>query len=81
LPYDGAVMGTTMSGDPAQLQRFASVETPTLILYGGATEPWIAAAAHAITAVLPNATSDVLPGQTHDVSPEVTTPAITKFFS
>ncbi|WP_214322464.1 alpha/beta fold hydrolase [Nonomuraea sediminis] len=76
LAYDAAIMGRTMSGDPAELRRYAPVTTPTLVLYGGASTPWLAAGATTIAGILPNADLKSLPDQTHDVSPEVLVPAL-----
>lgn len=70
LPNDAAAMGDTMSGDFTTLQRFASIDVPTLVTYGAYAFPGFTEAAHAIAAVLPNATARELPGDDHDVSPE-----------
>ena len=37
IPYDGAIMGDTMSGNPATLKKWASVTVPTLVMVGGAS--------------------------------------------
>jgi pimeloyl-ACP methyl ester carboxylesterase len=79
LAYDAAVMGQTMSGDPAQLQRYAAVTTPTLVMHGGATEAWLAAGAAAIAGVLPNSRQQTLPDQTHDVSADALVPVLSEW--
>ena len=76
LAYDAAIMGQTMSGDPAALQRYAPVTTPALVMHGGASDAWMAAGATAIAGVLPNATHKALPDQDHDVSAEVLVPVL-----
>jgi pimeloyl-ACP methyl ester carboxylesterase len=74
LAYDAAVMGQTMSGDPAALQRYAPVTAPTLVMHG--TTAWMTAGATAIAGVLPNASQKVLPGQDHDVSADALVPVL-----
>jgi pimeloyl-ACP methyl ester carboxylesterase len=76
LPNDAAVMGRTMSGDPATLQRYAKVTAPTLVIYGGNSDAWMAAGATAIAGVLPNTVHKSLPGQDHDVTVEAIVPAL-----
>ena len=76
LPNDAAIMGQTMSGDPAALQRYAPVTTTTLVMHGGASPAWMAAGATAIAGVLPNASHTVLPDQTHEVSHDVLVPVL-----
>jgi pimeloyl-ACP methyl ester carboxylesterase len=81
IANDGAVMGSTMSGDPSALDRFAGVKTETLVLYGDQTDASIIEAAKKITEVLPSAELDVLPGQTHDVAAEAIAPSLSRYFS
>ncbi|MEU7895527.1 alpha/beta hydrolase [Nonomuraea sp. NPDC049152] len=79
LSYDAAVMGSTMSGEVKELERFAAVQVPTLVLYGGNTEPWIAAAAQALAEVLPSALLDSLEGQDHQVAAAAIAPSLSRF--
>ncbi|TMR24280.1 alpha/beta hydrolase [Nonomuraea turkmeniaca] len=79
LPNDAAIMGDTMSGDPARLQRYATVDVPMLVTYGDAGLPGFAHAATALAGVLPNATARELPGKDHDVSPEHLVSALTEW--
>jgi pimeloyl-ACP methyl ester carboxylesterase len=79
LAYDAAVMGRTQSGDPATLQRYAPVTAPTLVIHGGKSDAWMAAAATAITDLLPNASHETLPGQDHQVSPEALAPLLARW--
>jgi pimeloyl-ACP methyl ester carboxylesterase len=76
LAYDAAVMGQTMSGDPAALRRYAPVTTRTLVMHGGNSDAWLAAGATAIAGVLANASHKTLPDQTHDVSAEALVPVL-----
>lgn len=79
IAYDGAIMGDTMSGSSAPLQRFASVAVPTLVLDGGASPAYMHNGAHAIAEVLPNARYRTLDGQTHEVAVEVLAPVLDTF--
>jgi pimeloyl-ACP methyl ester carboxylesterase len=80
LPYDTRIMAGTCRGDPAPLQQWASVATPTLIIDGGATFPFMHASADALAAVLPNAERATLEGQDHGPAPEVLAPVLVQFF-
>jgi pimeloyl-ACP methyl ester carboxylesterase len=80
IPYDGRVMDGFMTGDPAPLQAWASLRTPTLVLAGGASAPWIRRGAAALAAVLPNATSATLEGQGHGPDPSILAPILVRFF-
>ncbi|GLX00019.1 hypothetical protein [Microtetraspora sp. NBRC 16547] len=81
LPYDAAVMGDTMSGDPSTLKKWASVTTPTIVIDGGASPAWARNAVQALADILPNARRRTLNGQTHDVAPEVLAPVLAEFFT
>ena len=72
-------MADTMSGSPAPLQQWASVATPTLIMDGGESHPFMHASADAIAAVLPNAERQTLPGQAHGAAPDVLAPVLVEF--
>ena len=80
IPYDGRVMADTMSGSPAPLRQWASVSTPTLIVDGGASHPFMHASADAIAAVLPDAERQTLAGQAHGAAPDVLAPVLIEFF-
>ena len=80
IVYDEAVMGDTMRGNPAPLDQWASVSTPTLVIDGGASHPFMRAAADALAGVLPNAGRRTLPGQGHGAAPEVIVPVLADFF-
>ena len=54
--------------------------TPTLILDGTETLPFLHASADALAAVLPNAERGTLAGQDHGPAPEVLVPVLVGFF-
>jgi pimeloyl-ACP methyl ester carboxylesterase len=80
LPYDTRIMADTTRGDPAPLRQWASVMTPTLIIDGTETFPFMHPSADALAAVLPNAKRATLEGQDHGPTPEVLVPALVEFF-
>jgi pimeloyl-ACP methyl ester carboxylesterase len=81
LAYDGAFMAGVATGSPESLRRWASLTVPTLVVDGGASPPWLHAAADALAGVLPHARRETLAGQTHDVAPAVLAPVLEAFFS
>lgn len=78
VAYDGRIMGTTMSGKPLPADRWAAVTVPALVMYGGASDQWLASGAKALAAALPDATLEVLEGQQHGFAPEVLAPALAR---
>ncbi|HLZ24042.1 MAG TPA: alpha/beta hydrolase [Ktedonobacterales bacterium] len=80
LPYDGAIMGDTMSGSPEPLKRWASLTIPVLVMDGGASPAFMHNAAQALTDILPNAHRRTLEGQDHGVSMDVLAPVLEAFF-
>jgi pimeloyl-ACP methyl ester carboxylesterase len=78
LAYDhvGAMRDGTVPVD-----RIASIGTPTLVLYGTASLPFMADTAATVAKAMPVATLRSLDGQTHDVDPAVLAPALTEFFA
>jgi pimeloyl-ACP methyl ester carboxylesterase len=81
LPYDGRIMADTMRGDPAPLRQWASVAAPALVMDGGASYPFMHAAADAIAAVLPNSERQTLAGQDHGPASEILAPVLIEFFA
>ncbi|HEX8919128.1 MAG TPA: alpha/beta fold hydrolase [Chloroflexota bacterium] len=65
LPYDGEVMGDTMSGKALPAHRWDSVEAPALVMAGGASPAWIQHAAQALAGTLPRCKYRVLEGCDH----------------
>ena len=80
IPYDGAIMGDTMSGNPATLRKWASVTVPTLVMVGGASPAFFHNGAQTLVDILPNATLRTMAGQDHGPADEVLTPALVEFF-
>jgi pimeloyl-ACP methyl ester carboxylesterase len=61
-------------------ERFARVATPTLVLDGGASPPWLGVTAQRLAETLPNGRRQTLEGQQHNVDPEALAPAVANFF-
>jgi pimeloyl-ACP methyl ester carboxylesterase len=80
LAYEGLVLGDAMSGSPAPLERWSSVDVPTLVLDGGASPPWQRSSTQALARVLPRSVHRSLPGQTHGADPEILAPVLRAFF-
>jgi pimeloyl-ACP methyl ester carboxylesterase len=80
LAYDSRIVAETTRGDPAPLKQWASVTTPTLIIDGTATFPFMHPSADALAAVLPNAERATLDGQDHGPAPKVLAPVLVEFF-
>lgn len=75
LPYEYELIE---AGVP--VERFASIGVPALVMDGGDSPPWAAAAADAVAASVRGAVRRTLPGQTHGVSNEVLAPVLEEFF-
>lgn len=79
LPYEAAIMGDTLSGQPLSAGRWRAVTVPTLVVDGGASPAWARNAVEALVEVLPDAQRRTLEGQTHQVDPEVLAPVVAEF--
>lgn len=77
LPYDANIMGDFT----VPTTRLASIQVPSLIMYGGKTDAKLKKAAEAVANVVPRAQRRTLDGQTHNVDPKVLTPAVVEFFT
>ncbi|PTL80260.1 alpha/beta fold hydrolase [Vitiosangium sp. GDMCC 1.1324] len=77
LPYDANIMGDFT----VPTARLASIQVPSLILYGGKTDAKLKKAAETAAGILPRAQRRTLDGQTHNVNPKVLAPAVTGFFT
>jgi len=75
LPYDAAVM--TSFRIPRK--RFASIDTPVLVMNGTKTDARLKDAARAIGGIVPGARHQELAGQTHNVQPGVLAPRVVEF--
>lgn len=81
LPYDGLIMGNNMSGQPLPTDKWTSVSAPTLVIVGGASEPFFHNGAQALVEILPNAQYRVLEGQNHAVAAKALAPVLIEFFA
>ncbi|HEY8741606.1 MAG TPA: alpha/beta hydrolase, partial [Chloroflexota bacterium] len=63
------------------IERAAQISVPTLVLHGGASDPFMHATARALSQALPQATLRALEGQQHDVDVAVLAPVLVAFFS
>lgn len=80
LPYEGALMGSTQTGQPLPRDRWPHVSIPSLVMDGGASPKWFARAADALAELLPEAERRTFPDQHHGVSPSVLAGALIEHF-
>ena len=81
LPYDGTIMGDTMSGKPLPAEKWVSATSPTLVMDGGESDTWMRNGARALAEILPNAKYRTLEGQNHGVAPDALAPVLKEFFT
>ncbi|MGV9881062.1 alpha/beta fold hydrolase [Streptomyces sp. NPDC003006] len=81
LPYDGLIMGDTMSGRPLPTGRWASVTVPVLVGSGDAGAPHMLTGARELAATGDNFALRVFPGEEHAIAPNTLAPALAAFFS
>jgi hypothetical protein len=62
------------------MYTWASVSTPTIVVDGSASLPWMHAAAEAFAGALPDARRHAIEGQQHDVAPELLAPVLKDLF-
>ena len=77
LAYDSSALGGD-GGIP--VSTAASVSTPTLLMNGGAGDPFMGETADALAKAMANSRRQTLPGQRHDVSAEAIAPVLAEFF-
>ncbi len=80
IAYDGMVMGDSMWGDPTTLNQWTTLAVPTLVLDGGASEPWMRYSTRTLAETLPRAQYRTLEGQNHSADPEMLAPVLINFF-
>ncbi|MEZ4614797.1 MAG: alpha/beta hydrolase [Caldilineaceae bacterium] len=80
ISYDGEIMGETMYGNPAALEQFATITTPTLVMVGGNSPAYQQNAVTTLAKIMPNAEYRSMAGQDHGIAPEVLQPALVEFF-
>ncbi len=71
LAYDATIMGDYW----LQKERFVRVETPTLVIDGGASPPWMGVTAQELADTLPNGRRRTLAGQQHNVDADALAPS------
>ncbi|MFG3510009.1 alpha/beta fold hydrolase [Streptomyces sp. NPDC047821] len=81
LPYDGRVMGDTMSGRPLPTDRWQSVTIPVLVGSGDAGAPHMLTGARELASLAENFSLHTFPGQEHDIDPKLLAPVLTEFFT
>jgi len=78
LAYDH--MGAMKGDGTVPIDRVAGIETPTVVVYGEASPPFMADTAQTLAKTMPSATLRGLDGQTHDVDPAALAPVLVEFF-
>lgn len=76
LAYDATIMGDYS----LPTERMVSVKTPTMVIDGGASFPFIHDAADALAQALPHGQRHTLEGQQHNVDYKVLAPVLEEFF-
>ena len=77
LAYDATIMGDYSL--PAE--RMSAVTTPTIVIAGGASFPFMRVTAQALADILPNGQTRTLDDQEHNVNPAVIAPVLVEFFN
>ncbi|MDQ0993195.1 alpha/beta fold hydrolase [Streptomyces sp. V3I7] len=77
LSYDAGVMRDGL----LPRERVVVIAVPVLAMAGGASSPWLHAAARDVANLAPQGTYRLLEGQTRMVDPDVLTPVLTEFFA
>jgi pimeloyl-ACP methyl ester carboxylesterase len=79
LAYDHAgLMGDSLA---VPVAKAAHVGSEALVMYGGASFPFMSATARTLSAEMPHARLREVDGQTHDVDPAVLAPVLREFFA
>jgi pimeloyl-ACP methyl ester carboxylesterase len=78
IAYDAAALGEEAA---VPTERAARLATPTLVLAGEASYPFMLVTARALADAIPNAEYRALEGQTHEVAVEALAPVLAGFFS
>lgn len=81
IPYDGTIMGNTMSGNPSTIRKYASVTVPTLVMVGGESPSFFHNGTQTLVDILPHAQHRTLAGQNHGPADEALVPALVEFFT
>jgi pimeloyl-ACP methyl ester carboxylesterase len=78
IAYDAAALGEDAS---VPAERAAGLTTPTLVMNGEASYPFMSATALALANAIPDAQHRTLEGQGHEVAAEVIGPLLVAFFT
>lgn len=76
LRYDARVMGDTMSGNAAALDRYATIPVPVTVLVGESTFPSILSGADALVGVIAGSDLIVVPGGDHQLPADAVAPVL-----
>jgi pimeloyl-ACP methyl ester carboxylesterase len=77
LAYDARIMGDYS----IPTDRAAELKTPTIVIAGGASFPFMRETASTLAEALPKGQTTTLEGQEHNVSPEALAPVVKEFFA
>jgi pimeloyl-ACP methyl ester carboxylesterase len=77
LAYDATIMGDYS----LPVDRAALVTTPTLVIAGASSFPFLRETAESLADALPDGRAHILEGQDHNVAPEAIAPVLTGFFA
>lgn len=77
LAYDAAELGEEAA---VPVEKAAKLETPTLVMAGGASFPFMLTTSLTLANALPHGQQKTLEGQTHDVSAHALGPVLVDFF-
>lgn len=80
LSYDAAVMADTCSGSPTTIERWSTLNAPTLVLDGSESPPYQRSACDLLAATLLRGERQTLAGQPNEVEPDVLAPVLADFF-
>ncbi|GIF72311.1 alpha/beta fold hydrolase [Asanoa siamensis] len=80
ISHDGRIVGTTMSGRPLPAE-WKSITTPTLVLNGGNSEPFMHTSGRQLADLLPEARHQVVADQSHDVAPAAVAPILRDYLT
>lgn len=80
IPYDGRTMSDATSGKPLASDPWGTIEIPTLVMDGGASEDWIRNGSRQPAQRLPYSRYITLEGQDHGPADDVLAPMLVEFF-
>jgi len=78
LAYDAAALGEDGS---VPTERAANITSPTLVINGSASFPFMQVTSTALAQAIPDAQHRTLEGQTHEVAADVLAPVLIEFFN